>query len=190
MVLPDIVKEAPDEPLDNENNDTEADIVVYADDNTPITADAYPLVLETKVQHEADVVTNWFSRNDMICSSDKTKLLVIGTNANRQQKLTSINLKLKVNVCGDLKEESTSEKLLGILVNNTATFKHHLYGDEDNPGLVKQLSTRVGMLRRLKRFLSPARLKMIMDGMFGSKLMYGMTVWGRVWQIPGNLEDI
>ena len=51
--LPDIVKEAPDDPLDNENNDTEADIVVYADDNTPITADAYPLVLETKVQHEA-----------------------------------------------------------------------------------------------------------------------------------------
>ena len=188
--LPDIVKEAPVDPLDHDKNGTDEDIIVYADDNTPITADADPLTLQTKVQLEADVVTNWFSRNDMICSSEKTKLLVLGTNANRRVKLRDHDIELKVNVCGEQKIESTSEKLLGIIVNNTATFKHHLYGDDDNPGLIKQLSTRVGMLRRLKRFLSPSRLKKIMDGMFGSKLVYGMTVWGRVWNIPGNLEEV
>ena len=114
----------------------------------------------------------------MICSSDKTKLLIIGTNANRQNKLENQNLALKVNVCGEEKAESTSEKLLGVLVNNTATFKHHLYGDEENQGLLKQLSSRVGMLKRLKKYLPPARLKLVIAGMFSSKIMYGMTVWG------------
>ena len=60
------------------------EIVVYADDNTPTTADKDPIMLQTKVQNEADIVTSWFARNDMVCSSEKTKLLVIGTHANRQ----------------------------------------------------------------------------------------------------------
>ena len=45
------------------------------------------------------------------------------------------------------------------------------------------------MLKKLKRFLPPAKLMMVMDGIFGSKLAYGMTVWGRVWQIPGTQEE-
>jgi hypothetical protein len=135
------------------------------------------------------MVTKWFNKNDMICSSDKTKLLIVGTRSNRLSKLSNQNLSLKVHVCGETKQETTSEKLLGVIVNNNATFQHHLYGDDDNPGLLKQLSTRISMLRRLKKCMSPARLKMLMDGMFLSKLMYGMTVWGRLWQIPGNTDE-
>ena len=37
--------------------------------------------------------------------------------------------------------------------------------------------------------MPPARLKMVMEGMFTSKLQYGMTVWGRVWNIPGSLDE-
>ena len=59
-----------------------------------------PIILQNKVQAEADKVINWFSRNDMVCSSDKTKLLIVGTRANRQTKLIENNLSLKVNICG------------------------------------------------------------------------------------------
>ena len=45
------------------------------------------------------------------------------------------------------------------------------------------------MLKRLMRFLSPVRLKLVMVGLFSSKLMYGITVWGRVWGIPGSLDE-
>ena len=89
----------------------------------------------------------------MICSSDKTKLLIIGTNSNRQSKLENKNLSLKVSISGEEKSETTSEKLLGIIVNNTATFKHHLHGDDENQGLLKQLSVRVGMMKKLKKYL-------------------------------------
>ena len=187
--LPDIVKSDTEEATEEDNSSKDNDIVIYADDNTPISADKDPLMLERKVQAEANLVTNWFSRNDMICSSEKTKLLIIGTSAGRQSKIENQHLELSVNVCGEQKFESSSEKLLGILVNNTATFKSHLYGDSENPGLLKQLSTRVGMLKKLRKYIPPIRLKTVMAGMFNSKLTYGITVWGRIWNIPGSLDE-
>ena len=63
----------------NSNGDNDADVVIYADDNTPITADKDPNALQTKIQIEADLMTDWFRRNEMVCSGDKTKLLIVGT---------------------------------------------------------------------------------------------------------------
>jgi hypothetical protein len=88
------------------------------------------------------------------------KLLIIGTSAGRQSKIENQQLELSVNVCGEQKFESSSEKLLGILVNNTATFKSHLYGDSENPGLLKQLSTCVGMLKKLRKYIPPSGSKL------------------------------
>ena len=62
----------------------------------------------------------------MICSGDKTKLLIVGTQAGRKNKLVDKDLSIKVNVCGDIKEESDSEKLLGVVVNNIGTWKHYI----------------------------------------------------------------
>ena len=113
----------------------------------------------------------------------------MGTNSNRQSKPENENLSLKVNICGEEKHETTSEKLLGIIVNNTATFKNHLHGDDENQGLLKQLSVRVGMMTKLRKYLPPAKLKIVMEGMFSSKLTYGITVWSHVWDIPGTMDE-
>ena len=43
-------------------NDTEADMVIYAYEKTPFTADKDPAVLQVKVQEEADIVANWFKK--------------------------------------------------------------------------------------------------------------------------------
>ena len=180
------------EVIANDNIDEEIgddQIIVYSDDNTPTTADEDPICLQAKIQHEADVVTAWFARNDMICSGDKTKLLIVGTQTGRKNKLTEKNISINVNVCGDVKKESNSEKLLGVVVNNIGTWRHHIHGDEDNQGLLKQLSTRVNMLKRLRRVMSPRKLKMLMAGLFTSKLIYCITVWGRIWNIPGSLDE-
>ena len=37
--------------------------------------------LEEKLQVKADVITEWFGKNKMVVSGDKTKLLVVKTNA-------------------------------------------------------------------------------------------------------------
>ena len=57
--LPNIVKNDPNESTEEQANKDE--IVIYADDNTPTTADADPICLQTKIQDEANLVTDWFS---------------------------------------------------------------------------------------------------------------------------------
>ena len=42
--------------------DEDATIIIYADDNTPITADKDPENLEMKVQHGATLITDWFAK--------------------------------------------------------------------------------------------------------------------------------
>ena len=184
--LPEVVKVTEDE---DKCIDEEAEIIVYADDNTPSTAAEEPENLQNKIQTEADSVTSWFQSNDMVCSSDKTKLLIMATYMNRYQKLSLENKELSVKVCGETKTESVSEKLLGITVNNLATWRHHFYGDEENIGLMKQLSKRIGMLKQIRKYVTANRFKIIMNGMFTSKLIYGITVWGAVWGIPGDLDQ-
>ena len=74
-------------------------------------------------------------------------------------------------------------------MNNVATWKNHLHGDNENVGLLKQLSMRVGMLKKLAKVMPSSKLKTLMFGLFQSKLIYCITVWGRVWNIPGNLDE-
>ena len=168
--LPDIVLNEIEEHSENEQKEHD-DIIIYADDNTPISGDKDPLRLQDKIHEEAKLQVGFLRM---------TWYAVVIKQTNRHSKLESQNLALKVNICGEEKKETTSEKLLGVIVNNTATFKHHLYGDEENQGLLKQLSSRVGILRKLKKYLPPAHLKLIMEGIFNSKMVYGFTVWGRV----------
>ena len=164
-----------------ESNDEDADVIVYADDNTPISADRDPDILEVKMQNVADLTTDWFRRNDMVCSSDKTKLLIVGTAANRAHKLEKNNRILEIKLDDNLTTETKSERLLGLVVNNNGTWKTHLYGDKENEGLIPQLSKRVGILKRLREYLPDSRFRVIANGLFFSKLIYGISVWGGVW---------
>ena len=64
-----------EENIANDDEDT-AEIIIYADDNTPTTAAEDPIELEAKIQQDGDKVIDWFDKNDMVTSSDKTKLLI------------------------------------------------------------------------------------------------------------------
>ena len=56
--------------------------MIYADDNTPTTSAVQPALLLEKIQVIADEVTDRFTRNEMLVSGKKTKLLILGTQKN------------------------------------------------------------------------------------------------------------
>ena len=64
---------------------------------------------------EANISTSWVKDNRLVCSGEKTKLLIIGT-AEQQRKAKEIG-KIEIDVCGNKVTETESEKLLGIIVN-------------------------------------------------------------------------
>ena len=83
-------------------------------------------------------------------------------------------------------EESRSEKLLGVIVSEDLTWKNHLYGehwrDDDNaPGLIPQLSQRVGLLSLLAHRLSSSGFNSVSNGLFNSKPNYCLQVFGNIW---------
>ena len=96
---------------------------------------------------------------------------------------------MKIVVDGKEVIESSSEKLLGLIINNKLTWKNHLYGDENNMGLVPQLSKRLGMLKRLSRYMSKEKLKYFSSGIFYSKLIYCLPVFGNIFGLDKYKEE-
>ena len=99
---------------------SEGESVLYADDDTDNVSDSNLQALQHKTQAEADLSTAWVSDNRLVCSGNKTKLLVIGTKELRRVR-GGQETKISINVAGHRVEESSSEKLLGLIINNTLT---------------------------------------------------------------------
>ena len=182
------INELPDTVKHTGEND-ESSVIVFADDNSPTTTHENPIRLQENIQRDTNIVTDWFAKNDISCSAEKTKLLFVGTRAKRVSKIVSKGFAPRIDVCSDSIDESTSEKILGVTVNNTITWKEHLYGDSDNEGLVPCLSKRIGVLKRIRKYVPKRKFTQIVSGLFTSKLSYCSNVWGGLWDIPGTMDD-
>ena len=159
----------------------EGSSVLYADDDTDNITDADPEALKVKLQQEVNLSTDWLSDNKLVCSGDKTKLLVIGTSELKQTRITKNNISFNITVAGHDVSESSSEKLLGMIINDKLTWSNHLYGNEQHEGLVTKLSKRAGMIYKLSFLMPKDRLRNIAEGVFFSLLTYGIQVYGGVW---------
>ena len=155
--------------------------ILYADDDTDNIRDKNPNILEQKIQEVANKSTSWVSDNKLVCSGSKTKLLIVGTKELRRSKLQNPNKVIEIDVDGHRVRESESERLLGLIVNNTMTWENHLYGNEEHKGLITKLSQRAGIIRRLSLIMPKERLKTFAEGIFFSLLNYCIEVFGNVW---------
>ena len=90
-----------------------------------------------------------------------------------------LNKTMAIHFDGKEEVETVSEKLLGVIINNELTWKHHLYGDDENEGLIPQQDWYLERTliknesRKLKTLcLWPILLK--------TKLLFAI-VWKCVW---------
>ena len=91
--LPNIIKNS-EGTSDTEKKETEGSIIIFVDDNTPTVSERDPVRLLEKMQAKTDLVTDWFGKNDLTCSGERTKLLEVGTRANRVAKIGDRKLEL------------------------------------------------------------------------------------------------
>ena len=179
--------------IDFPDHSAEGYDILYADDDTSNVTDKDPENLERKLQDKTNSATEWIQDNRMICSGEKTKLLVVATKELRAARLDNIDRKLEVKVCGKNITESKDEKLLGIVMSCDLTWHTHMYGNklkgkDKLVGLVPQLSQRVGLLSKLARVMSKRQLQTTCSGIFTSKLLYGLPIFSNVWGLP-YLDD-
>ena len=93
-------------------------------------------------------------------------------------------------VAGHEVTESTSERLLGVIINITMTWEHHLYGNEENKGLLSKLSQRSGIIRKLSFIMPKDKLSIFAEGLFFSVLNYCIEVYGNVWSLQTYDEHL
>ena len=165
----------------------EGEVVVYVDDDSDFVRDKDITNLIEKIQSEAENSTQWLSDNRLCVAEGKSKLLVIGTSQLKASKAIIEDKSIVVD--NKIVMESSSEKLLGLVLNNKLTWKNHLYGDEENMGLVPQLNRRLGMLKRLSKFMSKDKLKYFSAGIFYSKLSYCLPVFGNIFGLDTFKEE-
>ena len=122
----------------------------------------------------------------MVCSGPKTKLLVLGTNQLRNNLLAQETI--SVEVCGSIVQESSSERLLGLVVNNRLTWSDYVVGNDSTSGLVTQLNKRVGLLSKLRHLMPMDKFVLLCNGLFYSKLLYCLQVFANCW-CDHNLDE-
>ena len=97
---------------------------MYVDDDTDVVHESDPEKLKEKIQLEAYNSCQWLKDNRMCVAGEESKLLIIGTKKLRNLKL---NHTLDILVYGKRVQETKSEKLLGVIINNQLTWQEHLY---------------------------------------------------------------
>ena len=159
--------------------------VLFIDDDTDCVSDANPAMLKEKIQKEADNSCDWLRDNRMSVAGDKSKLVIVGTREMKKKKLGETAMTILVD--GKEVTETKSEKLLGVIINEKMTWQEHLHGEkwrkegENNQGLIPQLSTRVGILKKLARSASKRNLRILSNGLFYSKLSYCLPLFSNTW---------
>ena len=64
-----------------------------------------------------------------------------------------------------------------------------MYGDQENEGLIPQLSRKIGIMKKLSKFMSKEKLKYFASGIFYSKLNYCLPVFGNVFSLDRYKQE-
>ena len=129
---------------------SQTDFTSYADDNAPyVKANNIDKVIKI-LENDSIWLFQWFSDNQI--------------KANKNDCLLAINNNEKVSMnIDDIKIENTSsEKLLGIIIDSKLNFKQHL------EGIIKKFSRKVNVLSRITPYVNLVKPNLLMISFFTS----------------------
>jgi hypothetical protein len=106
--------------------------------------------------------------NGLVATESKTVFMIINSKKCREEQLR------KIMICNSEVTESTSSKLLGMLIDNYLKCKGHIYG---KGGVLSSLNQRLFTIRRLSNHIHLNKLKEIADSIWVSKLRYGLQLF-------------
>ena len=138
---------------------SQTDFTSFADDNTPyVEANNINKVIKT-LENDSIWLFQWFSDNQI--------------KANKNDCLLPINNNEKVSMnIDDIKIENTSsEKLLGIIIDSKLNFKQHL------EGIIKKFSRKMNVLSRITPYVTLVKPNLLIISIFTSQLNYCSLVW-------------
>ncbi len=117
--------------------------------------------------------------NKLTLHLGKTKVQLIGSN-----KKVTTDTKIVIEHDGHILEQVYIVKQLGVYVDSNLTWQAHY------DFICKKISQKVGVLKRIKSYVSMETLKMIYNAIVLPNMEYACIVWGRCPNIQNNVGRV
>ena len=142
------------------------DFYLFADDTNLYCEDDCLKKLESKINKELKNLYLWLSVNRLALNMDKTNFVIF----HPFNKPLKLNVTIKINnkaIC-----EKKSIKYLGVFIDSTLSWKEHI------SCISKKISRTVGILYKIRPFVTTKIMKDIYYALMYSYLVYAVEVWG------------
>ena len=141
-----------------------------------------PVQLKNIIDEKYQNLTRYMDNNKLKLNSDKTHLMILTSDINHRN---HDNYGITLNTGNEIILPQESEMLLGGIVSNDLKWKVHILNgikatetSSAKKSLISQLTTRLNALRKVSTFSSFKVRKMIGNGIFMSKIVYLIQLWG------------
>ena len=150
----------------------------YADDTTYSCSGADIAQLSDQLSVKYNTLSNFLTSNRLKLNDDKTHLMVMSTSQARAVRKDTIKDSRLVVIRTPTKviQPSESEKLLGCWLHEDMKFAEHIVNSKES--LLCSINQRIGALKLIAKVANFKTRKMIANGIFMSKLIYLIELWG------------
>ena len=142
--------------------------------------------MHQKIQDQINLglkyLCKWLKANKISLNASKTKVLIYRHQNKPEDKLSMWNITIKIH--GKKIEPSTHVKYLRILIGSFLNWNFHI--DE----LSTKLSRAVGMLAKIRHYITAKTLSMVYHGISSSLLLYGSQIWGQSNRPVSKMEKL
>ena len=140
-------------------DNTDCDIVSYADDNTPYCSSFSLDKVINKLEARTNNLFKWFHENHMKASADKCDLLDTTKSA------------VSANIGEFVINKSNEEKLLGIKIDTKLSLENHV------SSLCKKANQKLHALARILNYMDLSKRKSLMKAFVTSQFNYCPLIW-------------
>ena len=151
----------------------------YADDTTTGTSTDKLETTISQMEADAKEVLKFMASNGLVANAKKTSLMIL--NCKRTDLVDGIN------VGEEWVPRESKAKLLGITCEDNQQWKEQING---KGGVLSSLNSRLYIIRRLKSHVSKKSILKMVDGLFTSKIRYGLQLYGKVRIMESESEGV
>ena len=139
--------------------------VQFADDTTLYASGKSLRLIECEINHDLEVVSDWFRANKLTLNVAKTVCMVFSPKKNNDNKIS-------VKLCDQELPIQTSTKFLGVWLDSNLDWNKHF------SFICSKLKQNTGLMRRCKNLLTTSTLRSVYFAHIHSHLSYSILVWG------------
>ena len=150
---------------------SEGELSGYADDTLLNISGDNPAEVLKKLEIQSRNLFHFFASNELVANPSKTCLMMFGPKRRKEEEKFSVWLDENTKIV-----ESESERILGVQVQNSLEWSHHVQKVKG------KVNYGIATLRRLHGLLRRKHLKAIAEGIVMSNIRYGLSTFmaGRV----------